>query len=164
VSGYKISAVAAWTGFSAPTLRYYERIGLIPAPERTAGGYRSYDDEDLRVLGFVSRAKRLGLTLDEVRTLAAAWRSQDCRTTREQLLALVGDKFAQARHLIADLIRFRVQLDQVHATLSEAPVPKRCGPDCGCEIDVSRVELDVSRELNLVSLKPASRRAERPGA
>jgi MerR family copper efflux transcriptional regulator len=152
--GYRISDVTSATGFSPPTLRYYEKIGLIPAPERTPSGYRVFTDEHVRILGFVARAKRLGLPLDEIRLLAEAWSSEDCRTAREQLLTLVESKLAQVRHLIGDMVRFRDQLEEVYSVLSENPAPARCGPECGCEIDVSRVDFDTARELTLVGLGP----------
>ncbi len=53
----RIAEVAARSGFSTPTLRYYEDIGLMPAAERTDAGYRSYDDTALKRLRFISRAK-----------------------------------------------------------------------------------------------------------
>lgn len=154
MDGYRISEVASETGFSPPTLRYYEKIGLIPPAERTASGYRVFGEEHLHLLGFIARAKRLGLPLDEIRVLAEAWGRQDCRATREQLLALVEGKLAQVRHLIGDMVRFRDQLEEVHGDLSDQPVPVRCGPDCGCEIDVGRVDLYTARELTLVGLGP----------
>lgn len=154
--GYRISEAAAETGFSPPTLRYYEKIGLIPAPERTASGYRVFGEGHLRLLGFIARAKRLGLPLEEIGVLAEAWGREDCRATREQLLALVEGKLAQVRHLIGDMVRFRDQLEKVHGSLSNQPAPVRCGPACGCEIDVGRVDLDTARELTLVGLGPRS--------
>lgn len=153
MSSYRISEVGKRTGFSAPTLRYYERIGLIPAPERTPGGYRSYDDEHLQILDFVGRAKSLGLHLGEIRSLVEIWASRDCRATRAQLLAQVDEQLTRVRAAINDLSKLRVQLEDVYTILTATPAPTRCGPGCGCEIDVSRMNLGLSRELNLISLK-----------
>lgn len=61
-----ISEVAGRTGLSADTLRYYERIRLLPAPARTAGGQRSYDDRDIARLLFIGRAKAIGFSLSEI--------------------------------------------------------------------------------------------------
>ena len=63
-----IADAAARTGFPASTLRYYEQVGLIE-PERTASGYRVYDDRALLRLTFIGRAKALGLSLDEISEL-----------------------------------------------------------------------------------------------
>src|ERR1700761_4457355 len=51
------------------TIRYYEKIGLLPAPERTTGNYRSYSPGHLQRLGFVRRSRELGFSIDEVREL-----------------------------------------------------------------------------------------------
>lgn len=51
------------------TIRYYEKIGLIPAPQRTAGNYRSYAVEHLQRLGFIRRARELGFSIEDVREL-----------------------------------------------------------------------------------------------
>lgn len=154
MSEYRISQVASRTGFSPPTLRYYERIGLIPEPDRTPSGYRVFTQRHLDLLGFIAHAKRLGLSLKEIRILAETRSSGDCRTTQEQLLSLVETKLTQVRHVISDLIQFGDRLERVHAQLSHNSAPRRCGPVCGCEIEVGRVDLDRSRELALAPLKP----------
>src|SRR5262249_28102386 len=56
-------------GVNVQTLRYYERVGVLPAPKRTASGYRQYPADALRVLVFVKRAQELGFTLREVKEL-----------------------------------------------------------------------------------------------
>ena len=53
----QIGRVAERSGVPAKTIRYYEEIGLISKPERTAGGYRAYDKQDVEILRFVSRAR-----------------------------------------------------------------------------------------------------------
>jgi DNA-binding transcriptional MerR regulator len=158
MSEYRISQVALRTGFSPPTLRYYERIGLIPEPDRTPSGYRVFTQPHLDLLGFIARAKRLGLSLKEIRILAEAKSSGDCRTTQEQLLSLVETKLTQVRQVIRDLIQFGDQLERVHAQLSHNSAPRQCGPDCGCEIEVGRVDLDKSRELALMSTQASGAR------
>lgn len=62
-----IGALAARTGFTTKAVRYYERIGLLPAPARRPSGYRAYGEGDLARLAFIAKAKRLGLSLDEIR-------------------------------------------------------------------------------------------------
>lgn len=61
-----IGEVAAETGLSADTLRYYEKIRLLPAPGRTAGGKRVYCDQDVARLRFIRRAQSVGFSLDEI--------------------------------------------------------------------------------------------------
>ncbi len=64
-----IGDLAQATGTKVETVRYYERINLLPAPTRTKGNYRSYDDADLGRLGFIRRARELGFSLDQIREL-----------------------------------------------------------------------------------------------
>jgi DNA-binding transcriptional MerR regulator len=64
-----ISAQAAALGLSPDTLRYYERLGLLPPPPRTAAGYRLYGEEAAERLGFISGAKRMGLRLADIKEL-----------------------------------------------------------------------------------------------
>src|SRR3546814_19125729 len=64
-----IGEAARATGTKAETIRYYERIGLLPRPGRTAGNYRSYGADDVARLSFVRRARGPGFSLDQVREL-----------------------------------------------------------------------------------------------
>lgn len=57
------------TGVHLETIRYFERIGILPAPPRTEGGHRIYDESHVRTLAFVRRARGLGFTPKEVRTI-----------------------------------------------------------------------------------------------
>ena len=65
----KISTVAANSGCNLETIRYYERIGLMPPPERTPKGYREYSEADVERLRFISRGRGLGFNLQEIRSL-----------------------------------------------------------------------------------------------
>lgn len=64
-----IGEVAAEIGMSADTLRYYEKIRLLPASSRTAGGKRLYHDQDIARLRFIQRAKSVGFSLAEISKL-----------------------------------------------------------------------------------------------
>jgi DNA-binding transcriptional MerR regulator len=66
---FPIGEVARRTGVKVPTIRYYEGIGLLPAPPRTEGNRRVYDDADLRRLAFIRHARELGFDVDAIRTL-----------------------------------------------------------------------------------------------
>lgn len=65
----KIGEAAAASGCHLETIRYYERVGLMPAPARTASGYREYSATDVRRLKFISRGRELGFSLDDIRSL-----------------------------------------------------------------------------------------------
>ncbi len=64
-----IGQLGRTTDTKIETIRYYEKIGLLPAPRRTAGNYRSYTVEHLQRLGFIRRARELGFTIEDVREL-----------------------------------------------------------------------------------------------
>src|SRR3954452_9182954 len=91
----RISDVAERTGIPATTLRYYEHIGLITAPARTEAGYRVYDDRTVERLAFVARAKQLGLSLDDVRTLVALWDGDECAPVQHEMARLVDAKILE---------------------------------------------------------------------
>ena len=65
----KIGAAAAASGCHIETIRYYERIGLLPPPARTNGGYREYLPKEVERLRFITRGRDLGFSLDEIRSL-----------------------------------------------------------------------------------------------
>ncbi|HQV04518.1 MULTISPECIES: helix-turn-helix domain-containing protein [unclassified Novosphingobium] len=65
----KIGELSRATGTNVETIRYYERIGLLPAPERTASNYRSYGEAHRTRLAFVRHSRELGFTIEEVRSL-----------------------------------------------------------------------------------------------
>src|SRR5262249_53101374 len=98
-----IGALAQQTGCNIETIRYYERIRLLPKPRRERGGrFRRYAADDVARLRFVRRARQLGFTLVEVRgllRLAASDRQDVCREARSLATAHVAD----IRAKIADL-------------------------------------------------------------
>lgn len=67
--GLKIGDLARATGSKVETVRYYEQIGLMPAPERTEGNYRSYTTRHLQRLNFIRHARGLGFDIAEIRSL-----------------------------------------------------------------------------------------------
>jgi MerR family transcriptional regulator, copper efflux regulator len=85
VDTFTIGEAAARTGFPPSTLRYYETIGLVAPSERTDAGYRLYDERALARLAFVSRAKQLGCTLDEVVDLVGLWDGDGCAPIQRRL-------------------------------------------------------------------------------
>lgn len=67
----RIGELAERMALNPRTIRYYESIGLLPEPDRTASGYRAYDEADVDRLAFIRSAQRLGLALDEIREVLA---------------------------------------------------------------------------------------------
>src|SRR4051812_14275392 len=64
-----IGHLSRLTGVNIETIRYYERVKMLPAPKRTGGGRRVYGSNDKRVLAFIRRSRELGFSLDEIRAL-----------------------------------------------------------------------------------------------
>jgi len=71
-----ISQAAAATGLPAKTIRYYEDIGLI-RPTRSANGYRTFDETNVHQLNFLARARALGFSIDNCRSLLTLWQDHD---------------------------------------------------------------------------------------
>lgn len=131
-TGYQIKTVAERSGFSPATLRYYEEIGLLPQPERTAGGYRRYDDATLERLAFISRAKQLGCTLEEISDLAVAWSGGKCGPVQDRLRRVVADKLTGTHDQIAQLIALSRDLQRAAAALERHRPDGPCDERCGC--------------------------------
>ncbi|MFF9914733.1 MerR family transcriptional regulator [Streptomyces sp. NPDC013457] len=128
---YRISQLAARSGVPATTLRFYETAGLLPA-ERTASGYRVYDDEAVDRLAFITSAKLLGLALYEIRELLDVREEGVCASVRARLLPLVTSRIRDTDDRVADLRAFSDRLTGARTTLSGPAPAGACGPDCGC--------------------------------
>jgi DNA-binding transcriptional MerR regulator len=77
MNGLTIGQLGQATATKVETIRYYEKIGLLPAPVRTAGNYRSYADRHVQLLGFIRRSRELGFSIEEVRELLELARHHD---------------------------------------------------------------------------------------
>jgi DNA-binding transcriptional MerR regulator len=127
-----ISEVTARTGFPPATLRYYERIGLLPHLDRSEGGYRLFDERSLGRLGLIARAKQLGLSLEEIKKLTAIWEHDECAPVQDELVSLVTEKRDEVLAQIADLRAFVDELDLALEQLDRASPSGACNDNCGC--------------------------------
>jgi DNA-binding transcriptional MerR regulator len=132
VSTYTIGEIAEQSGFTASALRYYEGIGLVVPAARTASGYRIYDHSTLERLAFISRAKQLGCSLEEITDLVGTWDAEKCGPVQRRLHALVTGKLRETRAQIAELTEFSFQLQRAAAQLSGPPIDGPCADDCAC--------------------------------
>jgi MerR family copper efflux transcriptional regulator len=131
-AAYKIADVARRSGFNASTLRYYEEVGLLPPADRSAAGYRLYDDSSLARLAFISRAKQLGCTLEEITDLTVAWDGERCEPIQVRLRELVAAKIAEAQERITEMVAFAADLQSAALALVAHTPDGPCDADCGC--------------------------------
>ena len=106
--GMKIGEIAKGTGLTTKTIRYYELNRLLEEPERTESGYRIYRQEDVERLEFVKKAKRLGLSLEEIRDILQLHAQKQAPCVH--VLALLDRKLEHVDDVIRDLDEFRQEL------------------------------------------------------
>ena len=114
-----IGALSGKTGCSIPTIRYYEKIGLLPLSARATNGHRYYREADLTRLNFIKRCRDFGFPIEQVRAMAglseeAARPCADVRAVAQAQLDLVRDKLRELRELEVSL----------------AAMVRRCGASC----------------------------------
>jgi DNA-binding transcriptional MerR regulator len=95
-------------GVKAPTIRYYEQIGLLPAPPRTEGNRRTFDPDDLRRLAFIRHARELGFEISAIRTLLTLQDDphQPCSTAD----AIARARLAEVQQRIDSLTALKAEL------------------------------------------------------
>jgi len=114
-------ALAARTGCNIETIRYYERVGLLPPPPRSAGGHRLYGEGLVRRLNFVRRSRDLGFSIEEIRELL---RLVDGGTyTCREVEKLARDHMREIRRKIADLRKLERVFETMAAQCSGDAVP-----------------------------------------
>lgn len=111
---FPIGVLSERSGVNIETIRYYERVGLLPKPARSGGGYRLYQSGDSDRLSFIRRARDLGFSLDEIRRLLdlADQKSRSCRRVHE----IAVEHLAEVHAKIGDLRR----MERVLATMVRA--------------------------------------------
>jgi MerR family mercuric resistance operon transcriptional regulator len=114
--------LARATGCNLETIRYYESVGLLPPPARTAAGHRSYGTADVQRLRFVLRARELGFTLEDIRGLQGLGDGAllSCAEVRDKAEA----HLAEVRAKIADLRRIEAVLAETVGRCSGQDVPR----------------------------------------
>jgi DNA-binding transcriptional MerR regulator len=138
--GLRITELARTVGLPTDTVRYYERVGLLPPPKRTHGGYRDYDASAVDRLQFIRGAQRLGLRLVDIGHLLAVRDTGHCpcEPAGELLRRRLDDVDAR----IAQLTALRAEMAAMAAALPQAECPdptpgtwcppEETGGDCPC--------------------------------
>jgi MerR family mercuric resistance operon transcriptional regulator len=116
VQGFLIGEVSRRTGVNIETIRYYERIEVMPKPRRNEGGQRLYDESQLNRLGFIKRSRELGFSLKEICTLLTLVDSGEM--TCAEVHAITVGHLQGVRRKIADLRKLERALNNLAAQCS----------------------------------------------
>jgi MerR family transcriptional regulator, copper efflux regulator len=149
--GLKIGELASSVGVSTDTVRYYERLNLLPHAGRTRSGYRLYTEEDIERLRFIKQAQTLGLSLEEIKALMPERGSglAECQRVRDLLDAKISEldaKIAEARDFKAMLEAYKKECDEALTgkrgdccpVLSEITRPNHTPPNQGSKKEKHR--------------------------
>jgi DNA-binding transcriptional MerR regulator len=134
MSTFRIGALAERTGTNAPTIRYYEEIGLLRAADRQTGGQRTYGEDDVKRLTFIRRCRDFGFSIEQVRSLVGLLedRQRSCMHARDlaqQHLTVVRAKLDELKALERSIAAFVKTCD---TSCAGGP-----GPDCTILVDLS---------------------------
>jgi Hg(II)-responsive transcriptional regulator len=112
-----IGALSKACGVNIETIRYYERIGLLPEPGRTPAGYRQYGPEHIRRLSFIRNGRELGFRIEAIRALLRLSDHPEQRC--EDANRLAADHLVTVEHKIDDLVRLRDALREMTACCAD---------------------------------------------
>jgi MerR family mercuric resistance operon transcriptional regulator len=120
--GYAIGEMSNLTGVNIETIRYYERIAIMPKPDRTQGGNRQYNHDQLKRLFFIKRCRDLGFNLDEIRALLEMVDRDDftCGEVHEMTISHLSD----VEKKLNDLIRLKQSLKKMASECSQGDIPE----------------------------------------
>ncbi len=118
---FTIGSLSRDTGCNIETIRYYERIGLMPKPPRSKGGHRLYEKDHLKRLSFIRRSRDLGFTLEEVRGLLRMIDGHDY--TCDEVKVLTLNHLQEVHQKIADLRRLETVLKTMAAECEGGNIP-----------------------------------------
>ena len=133
----RISQLAGRAGVTAKTLRYYERIGILPAPSRSASGYRDYRPDVLERLGFIRAGQAVGLSLGEIRQVVAL--RDRGETPCDHVYRLLARRTAELNDRINDLQSLRRELQSL-TTRARRLDPADCNPGGICHLITPNVD------------------------
>ncbi len=127
----RIGELAKRLDLNAQTIRYYERIGLLPKPKRTESGYRAYGEEDEKRLRFVKNARDAGLGLGEVKEVLAFHERGE--PPCDYVAEAIARRADEVERQIAELMEFKEELDRLHERARRQRA-REAGSDRYCHI------------------------------
>ena len=119
---FTIGTLAERSGVNVETIRYYQRRGLLQAPERVSHGFRRYSMEYEKRVRFIKRAQGLGFTLDEIQSLLVLDEEKACAETR----MFAAHKIATIERKVTDLEKIRSALERLVRSCDEADAGTSC--------------------------------------
>ncbi len=126
----RIGQLAAKTGFTPKTLRYYEEVGVLRDDRRSEAGYRLYGEAAVERLGFVRRAQGLGLRLDDIRRILEI--SDEGRVPCEHVMAVVDRELDRITHQMKRLGELRRGLETLRSRMADALASGAARPGQAC--------------------------------
>src|SRR2546426_4137711 len=136
----RISELAGQAGVTSKTLRYYERIGVLPAPSRSTSGYRDYRPDALDRLGFIRAGQAVGLSLGEIRQVVAL--RDRGKTPCDHVYQLLQRRTVELDERIDELQRLRRELRALTKRARRLD-PANCSPRGVCHLIASAVDVQA---------------------
>jgi len=131
MEGLRIGELARRLDLNTQTIRYYERIGLLPEPGRTEAGYRDYGEEDEKRLRFVKNARSVGLPLGEVKEILALHERGEAPC--EYVTEAISRRAEEVERQITELMQFKQELDGLYERARKQPA-REAGQGGYCHI------------------------------
>ncbi|OCW57263.1 MerR family transcriptional regulator [Hoeflea olei] len=134
---FSIGELSRRTGVKIPTIRYYEQMGLIAAPDRTEGNQRRYSKDGLKRLSFIRHSRELGFSIDEIRELLdlSAHPEQPCNDAHQ----MAARRLADVQRRISRLQRLERELERISAcdahTIADCAVIETLADHSLCETE-----------------------------
>ena len=151
-AGTTIGELARELHLNPKTIRYYEEVGLLSKPRRSASGYRLYSGYETERLRLVMRAKLLGLSLAEIKELVEFAIDGHCNSLEQRLLSLVETKLGEIDQKLQDLItlkqellHYKIDLSNKIALKTEEDNRLRSPSNCSC---LSKVADDIKEDIS----------------
>jgi len=129
---FGIKDLARQAGVTAPTIRYYEAIGVLPPPSRADNGYRVYDEQDLERLRFVTRARSLDFTLEEISEILSFRERGEAPCA--YVIGQITARIAEVDYKIAELTRLQEELQQLQQQAEQLPLAEIEARSCVCHL------------------------------
>jgi DNA-binding transcriptional MerR regulator len=116
---YTIGELSQQTGVSREAIRYYERIELLPTPQRTSNGYRQYRNEDVERLKFIRRSRMLDFRIEEIHEILAFRERQE--PPCQYVMNAMEQRVAEIETRIQDLVKLRDEIQTLHQAGCQLP-------------------------------------------